>query len=285
MIKRPLNVIIRSGLDRFGYNKPNQFKFVSSVIHRYNHYSANVILPSSTRTKLLNSCDQLEQHYKFQKRHLSSGESNDEESSKEYPLLMHNMLPRGMPNLWYSIKNFYIINFILRAQIDKNFELTSFIKGARHAFLTVSSHLANNRLEDLEGLVDSRALEEISENYKYLNVTQRRELEMKETDIVLSFAHNIRIETMKEGFTGTHKHIVYIFLVFDCIRNLEDILKEKSVKGQGSARELFHEFHQRKYICNYEFKREYIEGKECGDWIITKLLHIPERDLLNYLRR
>lgn len=65
--------------------------------------------------------------------------------------------------------------------------------------MTVSSHLANNRLEDLEGLVDSRALEEISENYKYLNVTQRRELEMKETDIVLSFAHNIRIETMKEG--------------------------------------------------------------------------------------
>lgn len=66
----------------------------------------------------------------------------------------------------------------------------------------VSQNLARNELENLEGVVDKVALKEIKKNYKKLNMTQRRELGINQSDIVLSFAHNIRIETLKEGSFG-----------------------------------------------------------------------------------
>lgn len=52
-------------------------------------------------------------------------------------------------------------------------------------------------------------------------------------------------------FTGTRKHIVRIFLVFDCIRNLESILKDKA-QAQADSRKIFKEIAEHKYICNYE---------------------------------
>ena len=62
---------------------------------------------------------------------------------------------------------------------------------------------------------------------------------------------------MKTDFTGTRKHTVYFFMVFDCIRNLEDMLKEKARSGDGRANpiELFKDFADRKIVCNYEYVR------------------------------
>lgn len=139
----------------------------------------------------------------------------------------------------------------------------------------VSSSLANNELANLEGVVDKVALKEIKKNYKKLSMAQRRELGMRQSDIVLSFAHNIRIETLKEGyfvcylfncrqlflhstffspeFTGTSKYIVYFFIVFDCIPNLEEMLRAKAANRQsGRAIDLFREFNSKKIVCNYE---------------------------------
>ncbi|OTF84150.1 hypothetical protein BLA29_007697, partial [Euroglyphus maynei] len=156
------------------------------------------------------------------------------------------------------------------------------------ALIHVSSRLANNQLNELEGLIEPNALVEINRNYEKLSMAQRRELQLQSSDIVLSFAHHIDVATMKEEFTGTRKHIVTFFIVFDCIKNLQDTLQEKARNNQQtiSVRELFREFHDRKIICNYEFQREYIEGVQGAgdmkksDWIITKLLHIKEKDLI-----
>lgn len=42
-------------------------------------------------------------------------------------------------------------------------------------------------------------------------------------------------------------------MVFDCVRNLENILKEKAAKReQEKARDMFKEFNTRKMVCNYE---------------------------------
>ncbi len=56
--------------------------------------------------------------------------SNNEEEF-EVPLLMDGILPRGMPNLFFTLKNFYLINFVLRPQIDKSFDIKEFIEGAK----------------------------------------------------------------------------------------------------------------------------------------------------------
>lgn len=240
----------------------------------------------------------------------SENPKDDEEEEGPVPLLM-NFVPRGMPNLFMSLKNFYIINVIIRNQIDRNFMFNDFIEGAKQvcignefnkkhlqsflsfnrflqALIHVSSRLANNQLNELEGLIEPNALVEINRNYEKLSMAQRRELQLQSSDIVLSFAHHIDVATMKEEFTGTRKHIVTFFIVFDCIKNLQDTLQEKARNNQQtiSVRELFREFHDRKIICNYEFQREYIEGVQGAgdmkksDWIITKLLHIKEKDLI-----
>ncbi|KAH9397868.1 hypothetical protein TYRP_004197 [Tyrophagus putrescentiae] len=209
--------------------------------------------------------------------------SNNEEEF-EVPLLMDGILPRGMPNLFFTLKNFYLINFVLRPQIDKSFDIKEFIEGAKQAFIFVSSSIANNQLDNLNGLVEKEALEEIKKNYKRLSLPQRQEFELIKSDIVITFAHHVRIETLKEEFTGTRKHIVYFFMVFDCVRNLENILKEKAAKReQEKARDMFKEFNTRKMVCNYEFKREYIDSGPCTDWIITKLMHIKEKDLVRII--
>ena len=157
----------------------------------------------------------------------------------------------------------------------------------------VSSHLANNQLNELEGLIEPNALAEIKQNYEKLSMVQRQEFQLQSSDIVLAFAHHIDVTTMKEEFTGTRKHVVTFFIVFDCIKNLQDTLQEKARSNQKiNTRELFHEFHDRKIICNYEFQREYIEGVQGAgdikktDWIITKLLYIKEKDLikLNHMK-
>lgn len=63
--------------------------------------------------------------------------AKDEEEEFELPLLMDGLLPRGMPNLWYSLKNFYLINFVLRTQIDKSFDIKEFIDGAKQVCFCV----------------------------------------------------------------------------------------------------------------------------------------------------
>ncbi|KAH7636629.1 hypothetical protein HUG17_6835 [Dermatophagoides farinae] len=213
------------------------------------------------------------------------GDEDDDEQGS-IPLLM-NFIPRGMPNLFMSLKNFYIINMVIRNQIDRNFTFKDFVEGAKQALIHVSSHLANNQLDDLEGFIEPNALTEIRRNYEKLSMAQRQEFQLQANDIVLCFAHHINVTTMKEEFTGTRKHVVNLFIVFDCIKNLQETLEEKARSNQKiNARELFREFNDHKFICNYEFQREYIEGvhgvddMKKTDWIITKLLHIKEKDLI-----
>lgn len=58
-------------------------------------------------------------------------DKSDGEEEFEVPLLMDGILPRGMPNLFFTLKNFYLINFVLRPQIDKSFDIKEFIEGAK----------------------------------------------------------------------------------------------------------------------------------------------------------
>lgn len=64
----------------------------------------------------------------------SKNENNEEETVK----LLMDVLPRGMPNLFFTIKNFFIVNFVIRGSIDKTFNFKSFMTGAKHVnFLIV----------------------------------------------------------------------------------------------------------------------------------------------------
>ena len=66
-----------------------------------------------------------------QKSSKDDDDKSDGEEEFEVPLLMDGILPRGMPNLFFTLKNFYLINFVLRPQIDKSFDIKEFIEGAK----------------------------------------------------------------------------------------------------------------------------------------------------------
>lgn len=78
-------------------------------------------------------------------------------------------------------------------------------------------------------------------------------------------------------------------MIFNCVRNIEQTLFKSSQNGFApKPLEVMREFGKHKTICNYEFKREYIENVQDGsvkkstDWIITKLLHIKADDFDDY---
>lgn len=71
-------------------------------------------------------------------RNFSSEEKSDptpksEETEQNDPRLklLMNFTPRGMPNVFYSLKNLYILNFVLHNQIDRSFNIKEFIDGAK----------------------------------------------------------------------------------------------------------------------------------------------------------
>jgi len=111
----------------------------------------------------------------------------------DLPFLM-NMRPKVVPNILYTINNFFIVNFYLTPFVDKEFNLKTFLKGSKQALTVISSHLANDRIEQLEGLVTKEALEEISKNYSTFSPSQKQQLKVLLEDIIVCFAHNITVK-------------------------------------------------------------------------------------------
>lgn len=66
----------------------------------------------------------------------------------------------------------------------------------------------------MNGLVEKEALEEIKKNYKRLSLPQRQEFELIKSDIVITFAHHVRIETLKEGTSRAAKVLSKWFITF-----------------------------------------------------------------------
>lgn len=55
-----------------------------------------------------------------------------EDDNEEPVTLLMDIVPRGMPNIFHTIKNFFIVNFFIRSSIDKAFNFKSFLAGAKH---------------------------------------------------------------------------------------------------------------------------------------------------------
>jgi hypothetical protein len=69
---------------------------------------------------------------------LSTNEKKSEEKNEQklrtdlfdLPFLM-NLRPKVVPNIFYTINNFFIVNFYLTPFVDKEFNLKNFLKGSK----------------------------------------------------------------------------------------------------------------------------------------------------------
>ncbi|CAG2114941.1 unnamed protein product [Medioppia subpectinata] len=125
-----------------------------------------------------------------QSRQLSTNEVPKYDMEYELPPLM-KFMPKSGPNLFYVLKNHFIINMYLKPKIDKDFDLKSFLLGA---VSIISSNLANDHIEGIKHmLTEEVAYETVSKSFANYSLHQKSLLKVDTEDIHLCYVYNIQI--------------------------------------------------------------------------------------------
>ncbi|XP_017096573.2 m-AAA protease-interacting protein 1, mitochondrial [Drosophila bipectinata] len=195
-----------------------------------------------------------------------------------------NRLPRLMefpeiiwPSALNTLKNWITIQFIIRPYFDSEFQLKDFIFGAKQALQVVSSRLMGGDLDSLDTLVSPEAISELRPVIQKLSMTQRRQLEIKESDIYLSFPYQVGI-MFDEANDKLQKRFVEITMVFHVMRGLSE-MRERGEEIPWNMGTL-PEYQDKVFICNYRFIKEFTAGQQ-SDWTINVANHFRAIDLIN----
>ncbi|XP_065370425.1 m-AAA protease-interacting protein 1, mitochondrial [Calliphora vicina] len=219
----------------------------------------------------------------------AGNEKDEDEDNKQMPDHGHGRtLPRLMnfpeimwPSMLNSIKNWIKVQFIIRPYIDREFNIRDFCQGAKKAMQVVSSKLMNGDFTTLNDLVSSEALSELKPVVQKLSVSQRRQLEVKESDIYLTFPYQIGI-IFDETNEKVQKRWVEVTMVFHVLRGLQEMREsgEEIPWNMGTLPE----YQDKVFVCNYRFIKEFTTGQE-SDWTINVVNHFKPIDLINELKR
>ncbi|XP_068144861.1 m-AAA protease-interacting protein 1, mitochondrial [Drosophila tropicalis] len=181
------------------------------------------------------------------------------------------------PSALNTIKNWITIQFIIRPYFDTEFQLKDFIYGAKEALQVVSSRLMGGDLDSLQNLVSSEAIDELKPVIQKLSMTQRRQLEIKQSDIYLSFPYQVGI-IFDEANDKLQKRFVEITMVFHVMRGLSE-MRERGEEIPWNLGTM-PEYQDKVFICNYRFIKEFTTGQQ-SDWTINMANHFRAIDLIN----
>ncbi|XP_033155382.1 m-AAA protease-interacting protein 1, mitochondrial [Drosophila mauritiana] len=195
-----------------------------------------------------------------------------------------NRLPRLMdfpeivwPSALNSLKNWITIQFIIRPYFDSEFQLKDFIYGAKQALQVVSSKLMGGDLDSLDNLVSPEAIAELRPVIQKLSMTQRRQLEIRESDIYLSFPYQVGI-MFDDANDKLQKRFVEITMVFHVMRGLSE-MRERGEEIPWNMGTL-PEYQDKVFICNYRFVKEFTAGHQ-SDWTVNVANQFRAIDLIN----
>lgn len=149
------------------------------------------------------------------------------------------------------------------------------------SFQVISAKLVNGDFAHLGNLVSSEALNELKPVIQKLSVSQRRQLEVKESDIYLTFPYQIGI-MFDEDNKEVQKRFVEITMVFHVLRGLREMREsgEEIPWNMGTLPE----YQDKVFVCNYRFIKEFTKGNE-SDWTVNIVNHFKPIDLVNELNR
>ncbi|ALC42368.1 CG3776 [Drosophila busckii] len=196
----------------------------------------------------------------------------------------NNSFPRLMdfpeiiwPSALNTIKNWITVQFIIRPYFDNEFQIKDFIFGAKQALQVVSSKLVSGDLSSLDQLVSPDAIAELKPIVQKLSMTQRKQLEINESDIYLTFPYQIGI-MFDDANDKLQKRWVEITMVFHVMRGLTEMRQrgEEIPWNMGTMPE----YQDKVFICNYRFKKEFTSGQH-SDWTINVANHFRAIDLIN----
>jgi len=230
------------------------------------------------------------QNYFHTARYLAN--NNQEKPPVVLPDLMD--FPRLIwPRFFLVVQNM-IYTYIIRTYMDEEFDIQEFDRGARQALSIVSQKLASGKLDELEGLVDTRILAEISQKLGTFSVFQRELLAVDVKDIFFSFPHRIGVimpdqEPPRDPFARSavntednagsrppQTRYVEITVVFHILRGF----LEKSKESQNFSIRHFINSEDRNnvMVCNYRFFRDFTKGVQNPTWIINMMNHFLPAD-------
>lgn len=178
----------------------------------------------------------------------SSASSNDNNLTSKHPLLRQqnngaalrlraysssDETPRSLPTVmdfpnivWPSvfktIKNWIMINFIIRPYFDQEFSMPDFVSGSKQAVEVVSSRLGTLDMKSLGGLVASDAIDELRGTTSRMSMAQRNEIPINKDDIYLSFPYQVGI-MFDETNDELQQRWVEITMVFHVLRGLQEM--------------------------------------------------------------
>uniref|UniRef100_A0A1A9WI77 Tim44-like domain-containing protein n=1 Tax=Glossina brevipalpis TaxID=37001 RepID=A0A1A9WI77_9MUSC len=186
------------------------------------------------------------------------------------------------PSMFNSMRNWVLVYGIIRPYFDREFYVKEFIRGAKRAMQVVSIKLMNADFAGLQDLVTPEALAELKPVIQKLSVSQRRQLEVQESDVYLMFPYQVGIMFDEGNEHEIQKRWVEITMVFHILRGLREI--QESGEEMPWNFGIMPEYQDKVFVCNYRFIKEFTSGRE-SDWTINIVNHFKPLDLIKEMKR
>ncbi|GAB0087862.1 m-AAA protease-interacting protein 1, mitochondrial [Sergentomyia squamirostris] len=183
------------------------------------------------------------------------------------------------PTVFKSIRNWILVNFIIRPYIDQEFSMPDFVAGAKQALQSVSTKLSDGDTVDVTDCLSTECAEEIKKSLRSMSVAQRNEIKVIKEDVYFSFPYQVGIIFDDEsGDSAAQKRWVEITMIFHALRGLRDMQE----RGESPPLNLgvMPEYREKISICNYRFIKEFTKGHE-SDWTINIVNHFKPNDQLD----
>lgn len=181
------------------------------------------------------------------------------ESDISLPMLV-DMAPTHIPSLLTPLKLLYLSALRIVPHIDKEFDITEFLKGARYATVIISKALTNKDYDSLQGLVTEDMIEILRAKIETLSPNQRQLIKVDEDDMLFYILSDI-------DATVDNECSIKITIICHYIQGLVEKKNKATMSGlidfTTSTKHL---------VCNYTFTRKYVNNIG-GPWIATFVNH------------
>ncbi|CAM9534346.1 unnamed protein product [Lampetra fluviatilis] len=168
------------------------------------------------------------------------------------------------PGAWLKHKFLF---FLVRTYFDSDFNIEEFTEGAKQAFSSVSSLVAESKFDQLQGLMDEDALEELRHKCSLMGESQRRQLAVPLEDVMYSATDDVAIYYDNSGRRYVNILMRFWYLTSASLPD-SDFAGMKIITFSAEDEDNT----QRIATASYEFRREFTEGVD-ADWTVIRLVH------------
>lgn len=180
------------------------------------------------------------------------------------------------PNWFNIIYNVILINFVIKRELDENFNMPEFIEGSRQALRVVSRQLASGDLENLSGLVTDDTIEILRESTKNFSLEQKSQMVVDPDDITYNYMYEINV--IRKNEEEIEKKFVQVTMIYHVVRGYSKYIEEvRNLDAKAAFKMMsMNKLKDNIFIWNCRFIRDYTNGVD-APWVINMITYFrPE---------